>query len=263
MTAGASTLKGAHRVAGAAASAFMVLLPLMAGWLLAGCGTPESLPPPCNSTSLASLPDNGPNDINIYFGCGCFWHMQHGLATLEMSELCRQGSNITARTAYAGGTQVGEDGLVCYHNMRSTADYGEMGHAEVVALRIPAASFASFAARFWQLCPGGRRQDPQDSGGEYRSVVGLPGGVNSPLLAELAAAAGSAKLEPGKGDEGDTIWAGQVLVYDQLSFPAHVAEKYHQFHDDMMDSYGAPYNSLSRFAERTSCPGDTSRLLMS
>lgn len=261
MTAGANALKRAHRVAEVAPSAFMALLPLMAGWLLAGCGTAESLPPPCNSTSLVALPERGPNDIDVYFGCGCFWHMQHGFATLEMSELCRQGGNITARAAYAGGTRVGEDGLVCYHNYMSTADYGMMGHAEVVALRIPEASFAAFAARFWQLCPGGRRQDPQDSGGEYRSVVGLPGGVSSPLMAKLAAAAGSAKLEPGKGDEGDTIGAGQVLVYDQLSFPAHVAEKYHQFRDDMVESYGAPYNSLSRFAERTSCPGDSGVLM--
>jgi len=183
--------------------------------------------------------------------------MQHGLATLEMSELSRKGSNVTARVAYAGGTQVGEGGLVCYHNAMSTADYGAMGHAEVVALRIPEASFAAFAAEFWQLCPGGRRQDPQDRGGEYRSVVGIPGGVSSPLLAVLAAAA-SAKLEPGFGDEGDTIENGAVFVYDQLSFPAHVAEKYHQFHDDMMEAYGAAYDSLSRFAEGTSCPADGS-----
>ncbi|CAE8720749.1 unnamed protein product, partial [Polarella glacialis] len=51
-------------------------------------------------------------EVEVYFGCGCFWHMQHGFAEFEMSELQRQGEAITSRTAYAGGTKVGADGLV-------------------------------------------------------------------------------------------------------------------------------------------------------
>lgn len=237
------------------------LAPLAVSCLLSGCGTPEPLPAACPAAEVvADEAAAESKEIDVYFGCGCFWHVQHGLAITEMSKLCRQRGNITARAGYAGGSRVGEDGLVCYHNLQGTADYGRLGHAEVVLLRIPEASFETFTSEFWRLCPDGRRGDPQDTGGEYRSVVGLPGGMGSPLLARLQKGAGSAHLVPGTGDEGDTLWKGEVLVYDLEKFPAHVAEKYHQFHDDMMDSYGARYNSLSRFAQPTACPGDRSIL---
>lgn len=236
--------------------------------IVAAGAAASSLRAPARATSSASAlrsassldgsisPASDDDTISVYFGCGCFWHMQHGLTEAEMSELSREGQDITARAGYAGGTQLGDDGLVCYHNAQHKADYGSLGHAEVVLLTIPKASFGSFAAAFWNLCPNGRRQDPQDRGGEYRSVVGLPGGMDSPLLAKLQEGAGSAKIVAGEGDEGDTLPSGEVLVHDQQSFPAHVAEKFHQFHDDMVEWYGSEYNSLSRFAATTSCPGD-------
>lgn len=182
--------------------------------------------------------------------------MQHEFVLLETSDLCRPGANITARTAYAGGTKVGPGGLVCYHNMMSKADYGVLGHSEVVALAVPEGAFEMFAAKFWDVCPGGTRQDTQDTGGEYRSVIGLPGGMHSPLIEQLQQKAGSVELVAGSGNEQDTLHTGKVFVYDTSEFPAHIAEKYHQFHDDMMDSYGNAYNSLQRFAKSTSCPGD-------
>lgn len=226
--------------------------------LLVGCGSSEALPAACNTTS--TTPPTG-NLVNVYFGCGCFWHMQHAFVLQEMSELCRQGEDITARTAYAGGSKTGPDGLVCYHNSQGTADYGQMGHSEVVSMKVPEAAFGSFAAKFFELCPGGRRQDTQDGGGEYRSVIGVPGGMSSSLQQQLSANAGSAKLVDGKGDEGDTLGSGNILVYDTAVFPAHVAEKYHQFHDDMMASYGSAYNGLNKIAKATSCPGDETTFL--
>jgi len=93
-------------------------------------------------------------------------------------------------------------------------------------------------------------------GGEYRSVIGLPGGMTSPLLSQVRAKAGKTKLVAGRGDDGDTLGTGTVLVYDTAQFPAHVAEKYHQFHDDMLDKYGNQYHSLRQFAQTTHCPGD-------
>lgn len=224
--------------------------------LLGGCGTSEPLPPAC--TPSGSTPKG--DDVSVYFGCGCFWHMQHAFVTTEMSELCREGESITARCGYAGGTRVGPGGLVCYHNMMNKADYGSLGHAEVVSLTVPRAAFGNFTAKFWHECGGGLRRDPQDAGGEYRSVIGLPGGMNSSLLEEVRKHAGDVKLVAGQGDEGDTIDTGSVLVYDTAVFTAHVAEKYHQFHDDMIDAYGKPYNALQKFAEQTSCPGDQSVL---
>lgn len=226
---------------------------LLLGTVLQGCvGTAAPLPAPC------SAPDSSPavKTISVYFGCGCFWHVQHAFVLLEMSELCRQGRSITARVAYAGGKRTGADDLVCYHNAMGKADYGALGHAEAVTMTLPESNFSSFAAKFWELCPGGGRQDPQDMGGEYRSFVGLPGGMHSRLLPQLQEKAGSTKLVVGSGDDGDTLGTSQVLVYDTSAFPARIAEKYHQFHDDMMESYGSAYKSLQRWASVTQCPGD-------
>jgi len=195
--------------------------------------------------------------VHVYFGCGCFWHVQHEFVTLEMSAFGRHGEDITARASYAGSSRTGSGGLVCYHNWEGVADYGQLGHTEVVSLTVPKANFSLAAERFWATCPGGQRRDVQDVGGEYRTAVGLPGGMASPLLPQLQAGAGSATLVAAQGEEGDTLDTGRVLVYDTATFPAHVAEKYHQFHDDMIDQYGPSYHALAQYAQPTSCPGDT------
>merc|ERR1719453_1000460 len=182
--------------------------------------------------------------------------MQHALVELEESLLKRAGSSVTSRAAYAGGHGTGAEGIVCYHNAGDVADYGKMGYAEVVSLTVPESSFAQVAQKFWELCPRGQREDAQDTGGEYRSVVGLPGGMHSPLLDTLRGDAGSALLTHGAGSDADTLDTGKVYVYDTRDFPPHVAEKYHQFHDDMMAHYGTAYAKLKDFARKTQCPGD-------
>eukprot|EP00927_Polykrikos_kofoidii_P073510 TRINITY_DN6953_c0_g2_i1.p2 TRINITY_DN6953_c0_g2~~TRINITY_DN6953_c0_g2_i1.p2 ORF type:complete len:238 (-),score=20.06 TRINITY_DN6953_c0_g2_i1:40-753(-) len=220
---------------------------------LFACESADPLPSSCHSSSYQAP---RAQDLKVYFGCGCFWHVQHEFVVLETIDLCRRDGNLSARTAYAGGTRTGEKGLLCYHNMQNTADYGALGHAEVVSLSVPEAKFGVFAAKYWELCRGGRRQDTQDIGGEYRSVVGLPGGMNSPLLGQLLHNAATVELVAGKGNDGDTLSTGKVYVYDTTAFPAYTAEKYHQFHNDMMRSYGSTYNSLQKWAKKTSCPGD-------
>ena len=111
-------------------------------------------------------------------------------------------------------------GQVCYHNMAFDSDYGSMGHTEVVAIKVPADSIDNFVASYVDLFNSkGVRADPQDQGGEYRSAIGLPGGISNSAVATLkqkAASKGMTLLE-GKGDEGDTLRARTIYVYDTVS----------------------------------------------
>ena len=61
--------------------------------------------------------------VPVYFGQGCFWHVQHEFVLKEAERLERRGSSFTALTGYAGGKAL-QDGKVCYHNSRDVADYG-------------------------------------------------------------------------------------------------------------------------------------------
>ena len=107
------------------------------------------------------------------------------------------------------------------------------------------------------------RVDPQDKGPEYRSLLGLPGGMSHatyPGVEEAAAKAGF-KLVEGKGNDPDTLRKRVVFVYDTAKFPFHQAELYHQFHNDFQSpSYGKAYNALASAAyeagriQSTGCP---------
>lgn len=72
-----------------------------------------------------------------------------------------------------------------------------------------------------------------DLGPEYRSIIGLPGGINHPQyrssLAKIAKEYGF-KLTPGKGSDADTLGKQIIYVYDSDRFPFYQAEIYHQFH---------------------------------
>ena len=63
----------------------------------------------------------------------------------------RSDSEITSRAGYAGGKFGARDGKVCYHNAQNIADYGSLGHAEVVRLKIPAIKFPEFAEEYFKL----------------------------------------------------------------------------------------------------------------
>jgi hypothetical protein len=152
--------------------------------------------------------------------------------------------------------------------MRNFRDYGKLGHAEVVSMKVPAETYGDFARLYFSLfVPFGRdlldRNDPMDKGPEYRSLVGIPGGTSSPMYPELekAAAARGFKLVAGRGNEPDTLGRMTVYVMDTKDFPAYQAELYHQFHDDFLSPpYGKAYNGLRDDAvsagalERTACP---------
>ena len=115
--------------------------------------------------------------VKIYFGAGCFWHVQHELVGEEVAALKRSPAQISAVSGYAGGQRLGDGGRVCYHNFQQFADYGKMGHAEAVQVEIPTSAMPRFCKKYFDLFGSrGMRHDPQDRGGEYRSVLGLPGG---------------------------------------------------------------------------------------
>merc|ERR1719247_926922 len=86
--------------------------------------------------------------VDVYFGCGCFWHVQHEFVEAERNILGRSGAQITSRAGYAGGNAGMKDNKVCYHNAMQVSDYGSLGHAEVVAMRIPPSSFGAFAEEY-------------------------------------------------------------------------------------------------------------------
>lgn len=183
--------------------------------------------------------------VSVYFGSGCFWHVQHEFIAAEQQILKRNDSQLTALVGYAGGTKLNADGNACY------GDYEELGHTEVVRLTLPVDKLPEFAGLFWSLFKGVDRVDTMDRGPAYRAALGLPGGMASPLLATVSASqAGRVsqpfRMEAGRGDDADTLGTPLVWVYDTALFPFYQAELYHQFHDDFMagGQYPDSYNSL-------------------
>jgi peptide methionine sulfoxide reductase MsrA len=200
---------------------------------------------------------------NVYFGAGCFWHVQHEFVLAERSILGRKDDELTSLTGYAGGKSDSE-GRVCYHNFQSIADYGKLGHGEVVGLSIPDSKIEDFAVEYFKLFNDkGERADPMDKGGEYRSLLGLPGGSKHSAYPQVEAA-GKARgmtLVDGKGNDPDTLGKRLVYVYDSNKFPFYQAEFYHQYHNDFLTpAYGKEYNNLAEHALKdgrikiTGCP---------
>ena len=204
--------------------------------------------------------------IPVYFGCGCFWHVQHEFVEAERKILGRKDSQLTALAGYAGGNAGAKNGKVCYHNAALMSDYGSLGHAEVVGLRIPPSKFYEFAVEYAKLfdAKGNRPDQSGDRGPEYRNVVGIPGGAKSPLAKVLveASAKNGDKLDfaSGKGDDPDA--RAVAFVMDSTAFPFYQGEPYHQFHDGFAwgEDYPNSYNSLAKaqikakVVQDTGCP---------
>lgn len=127
------------------------------------------------------------DEIEVYFGCGCFWHVQHELVEAERRILGRKDMQLTARAGYAGGKAGSKDGKVCYHNALKISDYGSLGHAEVVSVKMPPSAFPEFAKEYFALFDekGYRPDQWGDVGLEYRNLVGFPGGVSSSYAKQL------------------------------------------------------------------------------
>jgi peptide methionine sulfoxide reductase MsrA len=169
----------------------------------------------------------------------------------ERKWLKRSDSQLTALAGYAGGNGGMRDGKVCYHNALQVSEYGSLGHAEVVRLRIPPSSFRQFATEYFALfdAKGNRPDQFGDRGLEYRNLVGIPGGKDSPLAKELVevSAANGDKLDfiVGKGTDPDA--RAMAFIMDSTKFPFYQGEVYHQFHDGFKldENYPNSYNRLT------------------
>lgn len=49
---------------------------------------------------------------DVYFGAGCFWHVQHEFVEAERKLLNRKDKELTSRTGYAGGLKTDGEGRV-------------------------------------------------------------------------------------------------------------------------------------------------------
>lgn len=170
----------------------------------------------------------------------------------ERNLLGRSDDQLTSRAGYAGGLQVGPEGKVCYHNAAQIADYGRLGHAEVVNTKIPASKFPDFVLEYCKLFSkeGYRPDQFGDRGPEYRNLVGVPGGVDSVYakqLVEVSSKQGGDKLDFAKGKGDDPDRRALVFVMDSNNFPFHIGERYHQYHDgfNFGENYPASYNNLA------------------
>eukprot|EP00587_Corethron_hystrix_P008803 CAMPEP_0113300628 /NCGR_PEP_ID=MMETSP0010_2-20120614/2176_1 /TAXON_ID=216773 ORGANISM="Corethron hystrix, Strain 308" /NCGR_SAMPLE_ID=MMETSP0010_2 /ASSEMBLY_ACC=CAM_ASM_000155 /LENGTH=303 /DNA_ID=CAMNT_0000154079 /DNA_START=84 /DNA_END=995 /DNA_ORIENTATION=- /assembly_acc=CAM_ASM_000155 len=207
--------------------------------------------PPSEPAMALDVGDSNEGLIDVYFGCGCFWHVMHEFVQAERKILARKDDELTARAGYAGGKAGMSDGKVCYHNAGNVADYGKLGHAEVVGLKIPPSKFKDFAVEYFTLfdAKGDRPDQAGDRGSEYRSLVGVPGGAKgdyAKILVDASIATGD-KLDFafGRGDDKDVRKTSFVM--DNAEFPFYVAEQYHQFHDgfNFNENYPSSYNNLA------------------
>lgn len=225
------------------------------------------------SNALATDGGNLPNR-DIYFGVGCYWHVMHEFVQTEQNVLGRGEKQVTAAAGYGGSTKVGKNsnrpddtkGVVCYHNLMGVGDYGGLGYGEVVGMDLPKNEevMRSFAKEYFSLFRNGDRPDLGDRGLEYRSLVGLPGGMTNPLFKPLEDEATKVGLKLVQGVEGDKDTSGKktVQIYDSDKFPFRQAEIYHQFHDGFMpgEQYPQSYNNLAKEAYKdgrivaTGCP---------
>ena len=49
------------------------------------------------------------NMQDVYFGAGCYWHVQHESVQAEREKLGRKDNELTSLTGYAGGTKTDAD----------------------------------------------------------------------------------------------------------------------------------------------------------
>jgi len=224
------------------------------------------------SISTKKLPET------VYFGNGCFWGRQKDYVDTEMTVLGRKPNEISAVVGYAGGKLTGPDGKVCYYYSDPRTVYERLGHAEVVKVDINADSpqdvkneFKTFAktyfAQFRKTRFGMQRLDPQDAGPGYRNVVGLPGGVNSPLFQVLQEAnVNGMDLKEGAGNEFQGLvrkpteddLMNVVWVVDSNQLPFYKAEQYHQFHNGIGKAFPKEYTvNLKNQAAQNNLIGPT------
>ena len=141
----------------------------------------------------------------------------------------------------------------------------------MVGLTVPEEKVKDFAKVYFSTFVDNDRPDKNDRGKEYRSLIGLPGGIQGPSFSMIEQAAKEQgvglKFMEGKGDDPDTLGKKIVWVMDTAKFPFYQAEIYHQYHDGFMagEQYPESYNALAMKAykqgrlKETGCPDIVSR----
>lgn len=115
-------------------------------------------------------------------------------------------------------------------------------------MSVPAEAVPEFAEEFAKLFDSkGDRPDKLDLGLEYRSILGLPGGVDSPFYSAVRDKLPGMTLRRGNGNDPDTLGKRLIWVYDTNDFRFYPAEVYHQFHDGFFpgEDYPRAYNDLA------------------
>ena len=238
----------------------------------------------------ASLPSTSPARLGdlaaaapgaeVYFGNGCFWGRQHEFVQTERTQLGRTDDEVSSLVGYAGGFSTkGKDGKVCYYYGSPDTVYERLGHGEVVRTVLSDASpekatedlraFArTYFANFKKIRGFGmQRLDPQDAGAGYRNMIGVPGGMDSPLMKIieeenvngmrlLAGEGNKPNQKPSEDDVFNAVW-----IYDSSQLPFYPAEVYHQFHDGLGYRFPEEYtvelkkNAMRRgLVKETGCP---------
>lgn len=209
--------------------------------------------------------------VDVWLGNGCFWERQYAYANIELSPSqrpCLEGVGsatcksmysfgrsmytVTSKVGYAGGITPSTNGKVCYHHEDRPGDvYSTLGHAEVTSVTLDGdkalEQFRVLAEDFFDSFihltgPKSARPDQDmDVGGEYRNLIGIPGGVTSEYYAALKRAnINGMDLVTGQGNEPDVL--DRVYVYDSKVFPFYLGEQYMQFHSNFFgDTYPSSY----------------------
>eukprot|EP00931_Biecheleriopsis_adriatica_P010500 TRINITY_DN111576_c0_g1_i1.p1 TRINITY_DN111576_c0_g1~~TRINITY_DN111576_c0_g1_i1.p1 ORF type:complete len:304 (-),score=47.42 TRINITY_DN111576_c0_g1_i1:40-951(-) len=182
-------------------------------------------------------------EVDIYFGAGNFWHLQHEFVLKEALDLQRREGDLTSVAGYAGGTRVGELDRVCFNGLAFAPDHVSLGHAQVVRVTLPVDSITDFTRTF---ADNVEKRKPSEKGSQYRAVIGLRGGVKSKYFPVIEdACKGRLKLVEGKGDEKDNFGENTVYVYNDRTFPCRPAEVSNQFRNDPPDIFDQDYTALN------------------
>lgn len=181
-------------------------------------------------------------EVDVYFGSGNFYRLQHEFVLKEALALDRRAGDITSVAGYAGGTRVGELDRICFSSFGGSPDYKQLGQAQVVRVTLPDDAIPDFARIYFDELPN---RKSFEQGGHYRAAIGLRGGVKSPVFPLIERANnGRLKLVAGEGDEPDTYGGDTVYVYDSKKFPFRPAEVVNQFENDPPDVYTSDYRGL-------------------
>jgi len=169
------------------------------------------------------------DQVPVYVGAGFFHDAQDVLVKAEQELLGRGPAELTASAGYAGGTVTNHLGAACYD------DYATNGHAEVVQVMVPHNHITDFASAFLDLFKGTARMDIK--GSAQRAVLGVPGGMGSPVVQEVIKAqvgfSAEFKFLAGSGNDAHAPGQSVVWVYDSNFLPFFQAELHHQFNNDV------------------------------